>query len=400
VELNTNEAYSALIEKARWSHDNNRNVFSIEPDDIARARLYAYGYRTQTIGAFHGAREALENAPGEVNPYRMRAIDTLEQLGNQALLLVPDDARVVISTLFYYDKWTRQTIEAMEADCADGAAADIEPIKQRFADQIQRVCGTEGIYVSDDVTVPEQASFIVPNLKIIIVPVNYGDRHSWNFAFLTPESAGVTTHLHKEGVEIHLGFSPVYGRTILRDHGTVLREGYAMPIPPRTKHGFDNLSGHEHGVPFIFGSMTLTGWGVFFDVEPQPTDSSTLTESPLDSEEMNRSVYLEREIDQMKKTGSTSRRVLVPAASTDNGVYGGLELEISRVDSGGLDLSGPEYRIVSVRSGRGAVKIGPATAELSEHDHVGVPAGMDARIAQSGDEPLVILESTIKKVKQ
>ena len=395
MSFKTSDAYRNVIEKARWSHDNHRSVFHIDPQDVALARLYAYGFRSQAIGGFHATRQGLGSAGGEVTEHRRRAMDLLKQLADQAMVPVPTDFRAAIHVLYYYDRWICEVIDVLEAACTVGQACDLEPIKDRFIAGMERITGSGGIYVAGDTVVPEQASFVVPNLKITIVPVIYGDHHSWNFAHLAAHGPGVTTHRHREGAEIHLGYSPIYGRSILGKHCTILREGYAMPIPAMMDHGFKNLSGHDHIVPFVFGSLTLSGWGVFFDVEPRPLDSSKLAEVPLDSQEMNHSVYLEREIQQMTEETATGGRVLIPAAATQSGCCGGLELGIARVDQQGLDLASESYRIVSVCKGMAQITIGPASAELAEHDHVGVPAGLDARIVQAGQDPLVVLDATI-----
>src|SRR5262249_26299922 len=134
----------------------------------------------------------------------------------------------------------------------------------------ETVTNCNGIYTACDQRMPAQGAFIVPNLGIAIVPVIYGDYHSWNAAFLFAGNYGVPVHRHRMGAEIHLGFSPVQGRTIQGANYAEVKEGYAMPIPPGVDHGFENTSGHDHIVPFIFGALPLAGWGIFSDVEPQP----------------------------------------------------------------------------------------------------------------------------------
>jgi hypothetical protein len=44
------QANSSIIEKARRSHEHNRRVFHINPQNVELERLY--GYRSQAIGAF------------------------------------------------------------------------------------------------------------------------------------------------------------------------------------------------------------------------------------------------------------------------------------------------------------------------------------------------------------
>ena len=63
-------------------------------------------------------------------------------------------------------------------------------------------------------------------------------------------------------------------------------EGYAMPIPPKVRHGYVNDSTMQHHVPFIFGSLTRGGWGVFLDVEAQPIDLDKLEKAPVYSRQM------------------------------------------------------------------------------------------------------------------
>ena len=69
---------------------------------------------------------------------------------------------------------------------------------------------------------------------------------------------------------------PMHGYTVLGDAKAELTEGYAMPIPPDTRHGYSNIGTLPHHVPFIFGSLTTGGWGVFLDVEPQPIELDRL----------------------------------------------------------------------------------------------------------------------------
>ncbi|HSS98555.1 MAG TPA: hypothetical protein VLK33_16080, partial [Terriglobales bacterium] len=149
---------------------------------------------------------------------------------------------------------------------------------------------------------PDQGAFIVPNLGISILPLIYGDHHSWNAAFLSAQQFGVSVHRHLQGAEIHLGFAPTHGHTILGSSTAPVSEGYAMPIPPMTDHGFHNTSGHDHILPFVFGSMLMTGWGVFFDVEARANDDATRDVQPLDSEQMNKSVFLDRAIHRISAT--------------------------------------------------------------------------------------------------
>ncbi len=392
------ENYQAVMDKARWSHENRRSVFHIEDYDVALARLFAYAYRSQTIGAFHGCRAALNQTfrtDRALPQHGLRALQLLKQLEDLSIVPVPDDFRALLFTLCAYDRWIEETLEVLEANCGDRHSEDIQPIRDRFVANMNRVSDSNGIYVASDQVLPEQASFVVPKLGITIVSLIYGDHLSWNYAHLSTDAVGTTVHQHHQGVEIHLGFSPIHGRTILGRYATELREGYAMPIPCLAQHGFDNLSGHNHLVPFIFGSLKLGGWGVFFDVEPRPIKPQDLIDSPLESESMNHSIYLERILEQIAGESATGRKVLIPAKATFSPGIGGLELGVCHVSKEGLQLTSDTYSILSVRQGSAIMKIGPSTATLDQYDHVGIPAGTEAQIVAQGNSPLVTLDTKL-----
>ena len=323
----------------------------------------------------------------------------------------------MISSLYYYDRWVTRVIDLLEAGSVREGDANLERVKDLFIINLEPITAGNGLYTASDIRVPEQASLVVPNLKILIVPLVYGDHHSWNTAYLTAEGTGVALHRHRRGAEIHLGFSPVKGRTILGTHAAPVQEGYATPIPPMTDHGFENLSGHDHFLPFIspstcqgqrsteqllagswVGSLPLGGWGIFFDVEPRPRDLSSLKEAPVESPEMNHTIRLERAIHQAAAQKGTTRRVLIPVSRAGAPEIGGLELAVTRVDSQGLQLTTDRFRIISIRSGKAKVCVGQVERELTEHDHLGIPARMLAHIAQAGEAPLVILDATIRPV--
>lgn len=404
--LKQSHTYQNILEKARWSHARGRSVFHIEQADVELGRLYTYAFRTQTIGAFHATRVALEEQAKAVRmkvpAWLERAVDLLQQLQARAVDPVPNDFRAVISGLYYYDRWSNQVIEALEEGLTGGTNQTIERIKKLFATQLESITASDGLYISSDTSLPEQGTFLVPNLNIAIVPLVYGDHHSWNTAFLKGEdSSGVSVHRHLKGAEIHLGFSPVEGRTILGNCGARINEGYAMPIPPMTYHGFDNLSGHDHFLPFIFGSLQMGGWGVFFDVEPRASgwaSGFSPKEVALESAEMNHSIYLERATAQAAAENQAKRWVLIPASAAGSPETGGLELAVRRVDSRGLTVPADRYTIVSVQKGRAKISVGPVEGDLNKHDHTGIPAGISADITQTGDEPLVILEATIRMI--
>ena len=163
---------------------------------------------------------------------------------------VPDNFRALISTLYRYEILVRRVVEAL---CEEAAASNNNKVKQlaeRFIKIMNAIRNCNGIELTRDNEVPEQASFIVPTLGITITPLVYGDYHSWNLAWLEDvERCDVPTHLHHEGVEIHLGYNPMRGKTILGNSYALLEEGYAMPIPPETRHGYVNDSPHMHNVP-------------------------------------------------------------------------------------------------------------------------------------------------------
>ena len=121
----------------------------------------------------------------------------------------------------------------------------------------------------------------------------------------TGPRSDVPFHLHQDGVEIHLGYGPLHGNTVLGEFYAEVDEGYAMPIPPKVRHGYVNDSTMQHHVPFIFGSLTRGGWGVFLDVEAQPIDLDKLEKTPVYSRQMNQTIYLEREIEKAARRFSS-----------------------------------------------------------------------------------------------
>ena len=390
------ETYHQLVEKAYWSHQHRRSVFHIEEEDIALARLYVYGYRTQTIGAFHACHEAVERileSEGNDSEALARSLRLLDELGALSILPVPADFRVLLFTLYFYDLKIQETIASLDSYRAANRSPAVQTIMDRFIANIEQVPLGNGVSIAQDNVVPEQGTFQVPKLGFTLVPLVYGDHHSWSSAYVTSDAEGKTTHRHRRGVEIHLGFSPIHGRTIMGDCCTELHEGYAMPIPAMTDHGFDNLSEHKHLVPFVFGSATLGGWGVFFDVEPRPKDLGHLREVPLASSSMNKSVYLEREISRVESMQGSCREILIPSTLTASPGTAGLEMGLGKVEAGGLSLTDDRFRIVSVRRGAAEIRVGPACAELQAHDHVGIPGGMEAQISSKQGEPVLFLDA-------
>ena len=397
--MKTHENYRRLIEKANTCHSSLRSIFHIDDEDVALARLYAYAYRSQTIGAFHGCREALKQSLEEESHdcgKSAEILGLLEDLQNLGTIPVPDNFRALSHTLYSYDKWSRAVRVGLERLAQDTGSDILQDIGRCFRVNIELITTCNGIYKARDDVLPEQSTFLVPNLGIHIVSLIYGDNFSWNSAHLPGKCIGATNHFHKEGIEIHLGYSPMHGATMLGDCATVMTEGYAMAIPAKVEHGMDNLDDDIHWVPFIFGSMTLAGWGVFFDVEARPAKASDLNQVPLESDKMNNSVYLEREIDRMAQLPSSLREVLFSPSATASGKCGTLELGIAKVGQEGLSFPNDIFRIFSVVKGKAEFSVGPVNSTLEVHDHTGIPTGMSARIFPVGDDPLVVLDAVIR----
>jgi uncharacterized RmlC-like cupin family protein len=402
--LQVSESYSQLLDKARWSHGHGRNVSHITQVDVDAARLFSYGYRSQSIGAFHATRMAIEaeqdkQADPIIATYLEQARSLLGQLEASAMDPILNDFRALISTLYFYDLWTNSVDQLLGAGCQSRSCLDLERIRRLFLENVGKVTSGNGLYVASDLLLPEQGSFLVPNLDIAIAPIIYGDHHSWNAAFLAGDQAGVSVHRHREGAEIHLGYSRVEGQTILGCCFSEVNEGYAMPIPPETDHGFLNTSGHNHVLPFVFGSLKMGGWGIFFDVEPRQNDNFGRKKQPLESVEMNRSVYLERAIRQMKSGEGCDREILISASHAGAPGIGGLELGVNRVHRNAIELRAHHYRIISVHSGKGHIRMGNAEAIVGLHDHFGIPAEMDCQVTSWGTEPLVFLDAVILPVQ-
>ena len=392
MDLQTSPSYDQLVTRAEASHARGRSALDITADDVARARLYCYALRNHTIGAFHATRVALADAATSdplAEGQRERAIETLADLANMGMETVPHDFRAVIAMFHRYDRGVRRAIDALRRAGAGGTG-------ERFAATMSAITRGTGIHLTRDTEAPEQASFIVPNLGIMIVPLVYGDHHSWNLAWLSPSHLDVPWHRHDQGVEIHLGYDPLDGHMILDEFKARVDESYALPIPPRTRHGWANASGKVHHVPFIFGSLRQAGWGVFLDVEAQPKPLAEFRAVERTGWQMNNAVYLQREIRRLAAVRSCMRTTLVPAAVTDRGGSGGLELSLTRINASGFAWPRDTFRAVSVVNGRGRVRVGPDAVAVEHHDHFGIPADMAADARQEGDEALVLMDSTIK----
>ena len=390
--------YSRLVDVAVESHKGGRRTDGIHQKDIDLARLYSYGFRIHTIGTFHATRLAIESFKADdtaAQTQLLRAREQLLDLINQGLEPVPDDFRVVISTFYRYDRGVRRVMDALEGAHLALNDARLEHIAKRFAEVVGEITSRNGIHLTLDTEAPEQASFIVPNLGITIVPLVYGDHHSWNLAFLHPDMLDVPMHRHHYGVEIHLGFDPLEGYMVLGDCKAPVSEGYALPIPPMTRHGWSNTSGQVHHVPFIFGSLKHAGWGIYFDVDPQPKPLNALRPVDRAGWQMGPTVFLEREIESAARMSASRRRVIVPAPSMDRNGSGGLELAVSRANESGLTFPISGYRIVSVVRGKGVARIGPVERLVHSHHHLGIPPGISAIFCQEGPDPLVLLEALI-----
>jgi mannose-6-phosphate isomerase-like protein (cupin superfamily) len=392
----THDHYLAVRSAAEASLRDGRKVDGISEDTILLARLYAYGFRGHIIGAFHAtvlALEALKTAAKAGR--REETVRVLRALGALSLEAVPADFRVVLTTFYRYDRGLVRAFSLLRALAEEDASGESAAIEQHFLAAINRVTGSPGIALTRDDEIPEQASFIVPSLGITIVPLVYGDQHSWNMAFLSGAHLDVPRHRHHEGAEIHLGMGALRGDTCLGPCRAEVTEGYAMPISAGTPHGFINRAGHDHRLPFIFGSKRLGGWGVFPDVEPQPVAVEELKLVSREAQEMNGTVYIDKEIEAMARETGTKRRVLLAPGRTFSPSSGALVLSLARAGNEALTYTSDRFCIVSVVRGRGHVTIGPAKVELTPHAHFGIPAGAMATITAHAGEPLVLLDAVL-----
>jgi mannose-6-phosphate isomerase-like protein (cupin superfamily) len=395
--------YERLADTACASHVRGRAPSGIDVRDITLARLYSYAFRAQVIGAFHATREALgavQTTDRLALVHLLRASQLLTDLANRSMDSVGDDARALISTFHHYCTHVARTVAALDSASELLPSPALERITKLFIAQIEEITAGNGIHLTRDTGAPEQGSFVVPNLGITIVPLVYGDHHSWNLAWLDGERSDVPFHLHREGVEIHLGYNPMHGYTVLGDAKVELTEGYAMPIPPNTRHGYTNIGNQRHNVPFIFGSLTCGGWGVFLDVEPQPIELSRLETTSVLSNRLNNTVFLEREIEKAAAKFSSIRYPIIPAEATDRAGVGGLALSIARAAARGLELRPERFCAVSVVRGRGVVAMAGEEREITAHDHFGIPAGVTATIRETGNDPLVLLDTILKPARK
>jgi hypothetical protein len=394
--------YERLADLTCASHERGRASSGISDRDITLARLYSHALRIHVIGAFHATRTALRNVLVS-NPLAqvqlLRADELLADLANRAMDSVGHDVRALISTFHHYCTHVARTVDALDGACAVAPSSELARVRDRFVAHMEAITAGNGIHLTQDTGAPEQGSFVVPSLGITIVPLVYGDHHSWNLAWLDGERSDVPYHLHREGVEIHLGYNPLHGYTVLGDAKAELTEAYAMPIPPDTRHGYTNIGSRTHHVPFIFGSLTCGGWGVFLDVEPQPKELDQLKTVPVLSHSLNGTVLLEREIEKAAQKFACVRYAIIPAEATDRDGTGGLELSIARVTSHGLELRPDRFCAVSVVHGHGIVRMAGEERTFSPHDHFGIPADVAATIHQAESEPLVLLDAMLRTTR-
>ena len=399
MNLRMHDHYRRVIEKAHQSHQQNRNPSEIPAEDTPLARLYSYGYRLHVIGAFHATRVALAECPATTQlgqAHRGRAVETLEDLASQSMEPVPADFQAVITSLYRYHRGVLRVLESLQAELTTAASAALSTIRDRFRNIMEAISSECGIHLTQDTKAPEQAGFVVPGLGITIVPLVYGEHHSWNLAWLAGEERNVPTHRHEHGVEIHLGYEPTHGVTVLGNRRAEVDEGYAMPIPPQTDHGWVNTTDAIHHVPFIFGSLRHAGWGVFLDVEPSGQPVSALQPTPRDSPAFSQMVYLEREISRAAQLSACWRKTLIPYTVTHRGGSGGLELCLTRANRNGFTYPQEAFRALSISRGTAEIDIEGITRQATQHDHFGVPAGLQCKLRQVGDEPLVVLDALIR----
>lgn len=400
LQLTMHNAYERIAAKAQASHKHGRGAEDITDEDVILARLYSYAFRVHTIGAYHATREALQSCErngSSGDPHLQRAIETLEDLANMGMESIPEDFRALISTFYRYDRNVRRAVDAIQRASNGAGDATMVRIGERFCEIMGEITSGNGIHLTRDDELPDQANFIVPSLGISIVPLVYGDNHSWNLAYLKPDALHVPDHRHHQGVEIHLGYDPLEGYMVRGDYKALVNEGYALAVPPLTRHGWVNTSGHVHHLPFVFGSLKQAGWGVFLDVDPQPIDLDALETVDRQSWKMPHTVYLNREINALSGHMGLRRQILIPASATDRDGGGGLELTITRIGESGFDFPVESFRTVSVVHGRGLVKMGPVERAVEHRDHFGVPKGLIAFMQQEGNDPLIVLDAVIKR---
>ena len=368
----------------------SRDVSHLTQGDIDAARLYSYAYRTQTVGVFHSTRVALD---AFVSSHSVQSAQRrLRDLQALSMRPVPTGLRAAAPTLAWYHDWSDEVVAALTGRAIPVGA---RMVRDRFQEVIGGIRESDGIVPSRDDDLPVQASYKVPGIEVVIVPLVYGDHISWNTAYVTAGSVGATTHRHALQAEIHLGYGGVNGRTLLDGHATTVTKPYVMPIPPMIGHGFDNLSDQNHFVPFVFGSKALDGWGVFFDVEPQPSETHHWPETPLESRVMNGSCYLEPILRSVRGAPGNNPHIIVDSMRTSHPSTGGLELAARRVGMSEMELQFREFRILSLREGELRLSVAGVEVQLRPGDHVGIPGGLPATLCAVGCDAL-LLEASLK----
>lgn len=396
--IRTHENFRRLAALAEEAYARGRDPSAATPRDVALARFYAHAFRRHVIGAFHATREALGGVvPGDAVAacHLARARECLADLADRSMLPVERDERVLLATFRPYADGLTRVMASLDAALGPGGETPLGAVRSRFIAQMEAITAGNGLSPVRDTSAPPQGCFRVPALGITIVPLVYGDHHSWNLAWLDGARSDVPFHRHRDGVEIHLGYAPLHGRTILGGSRAEVTEGYAMPIPPGTRHGYVNVGDRTHHVPFVFGSLRRGGWGVFLDVDPDPADPESLTESAVDAADMNGTVFLEREIASAVSGAGAARRTLIPASRTDRSGTGGLELSIERVAAAPTTVLSERFRAFSVVAGEGRFAAADEEVAVAAHDHLGLPAGIPATLRATGSGPLVLLDAEI-----
>src|SRR5262245_22708600 len=169
--------YERLADLACASHARGRAPAGIDANDITLARLYSYAFRAQVIGAFHAAREALtgiQTTDPLAAAHLSRASELLTDLANRSMDSVGDDARALISTFHHYCTHVARAVSALDAASELLRSPALERIRKLFVGHMEAITAGNGIHLTRDTGAPEQASFVVPNLGITIVPLVYG----------------------------------------------------------------------------------------------------------------------------------------------------------------------------------------------------------------------------------
>ena len=112
---------------------------------------------------------------------------------------------------------------------------------------------------------------------------------------------------------------------------------------------------------------------------------------------MNNSVFLTRAIENALQSGHQERTVLIDATQTHSEESGGLELAITPISADPYSFQLDSFRAVSVVHGQGTVDIAGIKTNIGKHDHFGIPSNLSSSFVQSGAEPLVLLDSLLRR---